>query len=125
MLKFTAASQCSKFQYVHGTICTVSTFMYHATFVSLLLTGRELPQVQTALYAFDMLQKLIDIQKVNCNFTEFDKQLFTSIFVADLVEHKLGVDVSKLDTPPPKAVEPAPQPAPLEDNNASHNPVPH
>ena len=91
----------------------------------LLLSGCLSLQVQTALYAFDMLQKLDDIQKVNCNSAEFDKQLCTNIFVADLVENKLGVDWSKLDTPaPPTAPEPAPQPAPPEHNQASHDEVP-
>ena len=81
-------------------------------------------QVQTALHAFDVLQKPAEIQRVNSNSEVYDKKLCSCIFIADEVEVMLGVDISKLDvkcpTPESKpACEPA-QPAPKDSEKHAH-----
>lgn len=67
-----------------------------------------------ALHSFDTLQQPNDILKVNGSCPEFDKQLFDRMFVADEIESLLGVDLSKLDVPPPPAPKQAADtPAPV------------
>ena len=95
---------------------------------SLLAKLECLLQLKTALQSFDTNQKPADNQKVHCNSSEIDEQLFHRIFVADMVEHSLGVNLSALDSPAPaaapannpSALQSAPEPAPKDSTQASH-----